>query len=79
MEALPTLRSPESFAPFIPGVVGGLGTSVRDAANLSIHGSRNADANQAIDGVATHSLEGPAGNRRTTTSIRAMSMKSVSI
>lgn len=61
LDALPSLRTPQSFVPYIPGVVGGLGQIGRDTAILSINGGRGAEANVAIDGAADHSLEGPGG------------------
>lgn len=61
LDALPSLRTPQSFVPYIPGVVGGLGQIGRDTAVLSINGGRGAEANVAIDGTADHTFEGPGG------------------
>ena len=61
LNALPTLRTPQSFVPYIPGVQGGLGEIGRDTAALSIHGSRAGEANVAIDGFEDHSLQGTGG------------------
>ena len=61
LNALPTLRTPQSFVPYIPGVQGGLGEIGRDTANLSIHGSRAGEANVAVDGFEDHSLQGTGG------------------
>jgi hypothetical protein len=61
LNALPTLRTPQSYVPYIPGVQGGLGEIGRDTAALSIHGSRNTESNVAIDGFENHSLQGTGG------------------
>ncbi len=61
LDALPSQRSPQSFVPYISGVTGGIGEIGRDTASLSIHGSRTAEANVGIDGVANHTFEGPGG------------------
>jgi carboxypeptidase family protein len=61
LNSLPTLRTPQSFVPYIPGVQGGLGEIGRDTANLSIHGSRPGEANVAVDGFEDHSLQGTGG------------------
>ena len=61
MDALPSLRTPQSFVPYIPGVVGGLGQIGRDTAVLSINGGRGTEANVSIDGAADHTFEGPGG------------------
>src|SRR5438445_13565354 len=50
LNALPTLRTPQSYVPYVPGVQGGLGEIGRDTANLAIHGSRAREANVASDG-----------------------------
>jgi hypothetical protein len=61
LDSLPSLRTPQSFVPYIPGVVGGLGQIGRDTAVLSINGGRGAEANVAVDGTADHTFEGPGG------------------
>src|SRR5262245_48560431 len=62
LNALPTLRSPQSYVPYIPGVQGGLGQIGRDTAALAIHGSRSGESNVAIDGFEDHSFAGPGGS-----------------
>src|SRR5712692_9933289 len=61
LDSLPSQRSPQSFVPYIPGVVGGLGDIGRDTASVAIHGGRAGEANVAIDGVADHTFEGAGG------------------
>ena len=61
MDSLPSLRTPQSFVPFIPGVQGGLGQIGRDTAALSINGGRTGEANVGLDGVADHTLQGAGG------------------
>jgi hypothetical protein len=54
LDSLPSQRSPQSFVPYIPGVVGGLGDIGRDTALVAIHGGRTGEANVAIDGANDH-------------------------
>lgn len=61
LNSLPSLRTPQSYVPYIPGVQGGLGQIGRDTAALAIHGSRAGEANVAIDGFEDHSLQGTGG------------------
>ena len=61
LDALPSQRSPQSYVPYITGVVGGLGDIGRDTASVAIHGGRTGEANVAIDGAADHTFEGPGG------------------
>src|SRR5262245_16589454 len=61
LNGLPSVRTPQSFVPFVPGVQGGVGLVGRDTATLAIHGSRGGEANIAIDGFDDHSFEGAGG------------------
>jgi hypothetical protein len=61
LNGLPTVRTPQSFVPFVPGVQGGVGLVGRDTATLAIHGSRGGEANVAVDGFDDHSFEGAGG------------------
>ncbi len=61
LNGLPTVRTPQSYVPFVPGVQGGVGLVGRDTATLAIHGSRGGEANIAIDGFDDHSFEGAGG------------------
>ena len=61
LNGLPSVRTPQSFVPFVPGVQGGVGLVGRDTATLSIHGSRGGESNIAIDGFDDHSFEGAGG------------------
>jgi hypothetical protein len=61
LNGLPTVRTPQSFVPFVPGVQGGGGLVGRDTATLAIHGSRGGEANVAVNGFDDHSFEGSGG------------------
>src|SRR5436309_12991807 len=61
LDSHPSQRSPQSFVPYIPGVVGGLGDIGRDTASVAIHGGRAREANVAIDGANDHTFEGTGG------------------
>jgi hypothetical protein len=71
LNALPTLRTPQSFVPYIPGVQGGLGEIGRDTANLSIHGSRGEKPTLLSMDLKITVCRGPEAPRSSTTSTRA--------
>jgi len=63
LNSLPTARSPQSYVPLIPGVVGGLNVSGVESRSLAIHGSRANESVDAIDGFADNLALGVgAGN-----------------
>jgi hypothetical protein len=76
---LPSQRSPQSFVPYIPGVVGGLGDIGRDTAALAIHGGRPGEANVAIDGANDHTFEGSGGGSGFTYYINQGSVQEVTV
>jgi Carboxypeptidase regulatory-like domain len=61
MNALPTARTPASYAPMLPGVQGIIGAVGTAAAVLTIHGSEQAGSNFAIDGLETNSYANGGG------------------
>jgi hypothetical protein len=52
VEDLPTNRVVQTLAQYIPGVIGGLNIDGPNSRALTIHGSRVADTNSAIDGMS---------------------------
>src|SRR5881628_3818390 len=79
LDSLPSQRSPQSFVPYIPGVVGGLGDIGRDTASVAIHGGRAGEANVAIDGANDHTFEGTGGGAGFTYYINQGSVQDVTI
>ncbi|HEX7793752.1 MAG TPA: carboxypeptidase regulatory-like domain-containing protein [Vicinamibacterales bacterium] len=79
LSSLPSQRSPQSFVPYLPGVVGGLGDIGRDTATLSIHGGRGAEANVAVDGANDHTFEGSGGGAGFTYYINQGSVQEVTV
>src|SRR5262245_46069458 len=79
LSGLPSQRSPQSFVPYLPGVVGGLGDIGRDTATLSIHGGRGAEANVAVDGANDHTFEGSGGGAGFTYYINQGSVQEVTV
>ncbi len=79
LDNLPSQRSPQSFVPYIPGVVGGLGDIGRDTASLAIHGGRPGEANVAIDGFNDHTFEGSGGGAGFTYYINQGSVQEVTV
>jgi hypothetical protein len=79
LSSLPSQRSPQSFVPYLPGVVGGLGDIGRDTASLSIHGGRAGEANVAIDGANDHTFEGSGGGGGFTYYINQGSVQEVTV
>jgi hypothetical protein len=77
--SLPSQRSPQSFVPYLPGVVGGLGDIGRDTASLSIHGGRAGESNVAIDGANDHTFEGSGGGGGFTYYINQGSVQEVTV
>src|SRR5262245_2295994 len=79
LSSLPSQRSPQSFVPYLPGVVGGLGDIGRDTALLSIHGGRAGEANVAIDGANDHTFEASGGGAGFTYYINQGSVQEVTV
>ncbi len=79
LDSLPSQRSPQSFVPYIPGVVGGLGDIGRDTASVAIHGGRAGEANVAIDGANDHTFEGSGGGGGFTYYINQGSIQEVTV
>lgn len=79
LASLPSQRSPQSFVPYLPGVVGGLGDVGRDTASLAIHGGRPGEANVAIDGANDHTFEGSGGGGGFTYYINQGSVQEVTV
>ena len=79
LDSLPSQRSPQSFVPYIPGVVGGLGDIGRDTASVAIHGGRAGEANVAIDGANDHTFEGTGGGAGFTYYINQGSVQEVTV
>jgi hypothetical protein len=79
LSSLPSQRSPQSFVPYLPGVVGGLGDIGRDTASLSIHGGRAGEANVAVDGANDHTFEGSGGGGGFTYYINQGSVQEVTV
>jgi len=79
LNGLPSQRSPQSFVPYLPGVVGGLGDIGRDTASLAIHGGRAGEANVAIDGANDHTFEGSGGGAGFTYYINQGSVQEVTV
>jgi hypothetical protein len=79
LDNLPSQRSPQSFVPYIPGVVGGLGDIGRDTALLAIHGGRTGEANVAIDGANDHTFEASGGGAGFTYYINQGSVQEVTV
>ena len=69
----------QSFVPYIPGVVGGLGDIGRDTALLAIHGGRTGEANVAIDGANDHTFEASGGGAGFTYYINQGSVQEVTV
>jgi hypothetical protein len=79
LSSLPSQRSPQSFVPYLPGVVGGLGDVGRDTASLSIHGGRPGEANVSVDGANDHTFEGSGGGSGFTYYINQGSVQEVTV
>jgi Carboxypeptidase regulatory-like domain len=79
LDSLPSQRSPQSFVPYIPGVVGGLGDIGRDTALVAIHGGRAGEANVAIDGANDHTFEASGGGGGFTYYINQGSVQEVTV
>jgi hypothetical protein len=62
MDAIPGVRLPQSFVPYLPGVSGvALGAVGRDTRSLAIHGGRTGEANVEIAGFPTRHIGGNGG------------------
>ena len=77
IEALPNNRQIQSLAQTIPGVVGGQNIDGPASRSLSVHGSRIAETNSAIDGMSDR--RGAAGGQAVTFYMNEGSVQEVSV
>ena len=77
MESLPNNRLIQSLAQTIPGVVGGQNIDGPASRSLSVHGSRIAETNSAIDGMSDR--RGAAGGQAVTFYMNEGSVQEVSV
>ena len=77
IEALPNNRQIQSLAQTIPGVVGGQNIDGPASRSLSVHGSRIAETNSAIDGMSDR--RGSAGGQAVTFYMNEGSVQEVSV
>ncbi|MGH9256565.1 MAG: carboxypeptidase regulatory-like domain-containing protein [Vicinamibacterales bacterium] len=77
LENLPNNRLIQSLAQTIPGVVGGLNIDGPASRSLSVHGSRIAETNSAIDGMSDR--RGSTGGQAVTFYMNEGSVQEVSI
>ena len=77
IENLPNNRLIQSLAQTIPGVVGGLNIDGPASRSLSVHGSRIAETNSAIDGMSDR--RGSAGGQAVTFYMNEGSVQEVSV
>jgi hypothetical protein len=62
LNAIPTVRLPQSYVPYLPGVTGvALGAQHRETRTVSIHGSRPNESNVGIAGSQTRHIMGMGG------------------
>src|SRR6266480_4516069 len=77
IESLPNNRQIQSLAQTIPGVVGGQNIDGPASRSLSVHGSRIAETNSAIDGMSDR--RGAAGGQAVTFYMNEGSVQEVSV
>jgi len=77
IESLPNNRQIQSLAQTIPGVVGGQNIDGPASRSLSVHGSRIAETNSAIDGMSDR--RGSAGGQAVTFYMNEGSVQEVSV
>ena len=77
IENLPNNRQIQSLAQTIPGVVGGMNIDGPASRSLSVHGSRIAETNSAIDGMSDR--RGSAGGQAVTFYMNEGSVQEVSV
>ena len=77
VESLPNNRQIQSLAMTIPGVVGGQNIDGPASRSLSVHGSRIAETNSAIDGMSDR--RGSAGGQAVTFYMNEGSVQEVSV
>jgi carboxypeptidase family protein len=65
LEGLPTARTPQSVAAYVPGVVGGLTVSGVESRSMAIHDSRVGENSLNVDGFSDSMALGPGGGQST--------------
>jgi hypothetical protein len=77
MENLPTNRQIQSLALTVPGVIGGMNIDGPGSRSLSVHGSKIAETNSAIDGMSDR--RGATGGQAVTFYMNEGSVQEVSV
>jgi hypothetical protein len=65
LESLPTNRTPQGVAAYLPGVTGGLNVAGVESRSMAIHGTRAGENSLNVDGMSDSMALGPGGGNST--------------